>query len=151
MEEKYKCRNSTIRIIYLNFQYFKNFPQFLWFKFNRKFKIEFLGATNTRKNKADNENKQRSNVDSISPTPSLPNVPEQPPNVDNTNDNSGNEVVIFSSNDKERPASFFAQPGILAGEFLTAIPFQRSRPLNFPLFKFQLLLAVQSWDSCVLS
>lgn len=34
---------------------------------------------------------------------------------------TGNEVLIMNANDDDRTASFFAQPGILAGKFLNDI------------------------------
>lgn len=47
-------------------------------------------------------------------------VPVVPP-TDTSFGPSGNEVLIMNTKNEDRPTSFFAQPGILAGKFIQSI------------------------------
>jgi hypothetical protein len=45
-------------------------------------------------------------------------VPVVPTDTNYGTDGNGNEVLIMNTKNDERPTSFFAQPGILAGKYL---------------------------------
>lgn len=49
----------------------------------------------------------------VNPTQQIPNTEHSPGNVNTGVE--GNEVLIMNTKNEDRPTSFFAQPGILAG------------------------------------
>lgn len=72
-------------------------------------------------------------------------VPVVPP--DTSYGAGGNEVLIMNTKNEDRPASFFAQPGILAG---TRDPIKMSfHAINFEFIYFQLSLAEPLLDYCL--
>lgn len=54
-------------------------------------------------NKKNEDSNRGSDLDVIHPTPIVPVIPD------------GNDVLIMNTKDEDRPTSFFAQPGMLAG------------------------------------